>query len=195
MSRILELAAERISTRDIRTVIYSSGESHIVAEGWLTDIRLVDWYKFTGERNPAGTLHDLGIVLLIKIPSMVIEDLEVVIKTIPREDCILITDTLRPVIGMSITGGFSSKVRQTVGGVKGCTHLVHLITTMASAVMQGMFAYYSMKIPDRKKSANTRSADNMRLNLKNSCITWREDGELYKKLSSLVEKSRAESND
>ncbi len=195
MSRILELAEGIISRRDIHMAVHSAGVGHLVAEGRLTDVRLADWYKITGEKVPAGTLHDLGIALLLKIPEMVIEDIEVIVKTIPREDCALITETLKPVIGMSIAGGFSSKVRQTVGGVKGCTHLVHLLTTMAPAIMQGVFAYNSMKIPERKKSTNARSADYMRRNLKNSCLTWREEGELYQKLSALIDSTKAETED
>ena len=187
MSRLLKLAGECAHTRNIHTATYSADENHLVSEGRLTDIRLLDWYKFTGEKVDCGVLHDLRIVLLIKIPEMIIEDLEVIIETIPREDCLLMMETLKPVIGMAITGGFSAKVRGAAGGVKGCTHLVHLLTTMGPAIMQGFWTYTSGKLPEKTGSLNKKAAESMRRNLKNSCVSWREEGELYQKLSKLME--------
>lgn len=193
MSRLLKLAGEPAHKRNIEVITYSADENHIITEGSLTDVRLKDYYKFTGERVDSGTLHDLKLILLIKIPELVIEDLEVVIETVPRSDCMLISKTLDSVIGMAIRGGFSSKVREAAGGVSGCTHLVHLLTTMAPAVMQGYWAYLYQQKPDMTKVKDGKKAGVMSRGLKNSCFTWREEGEAYQKMIKLLkEKSPAE---
>lgn len=193
MSRLLKLAGEPAHSRNIEIRTYSSYEGHIITEGRLTDVRLKDYYKFTGEKVDAGTLHDLKLVLLIKIPELVIVDLDVVIETVPRNDCHLIAKSLDPVIGMAITGGFSSRVREAAGGVKGCTHLVHLLITMAPAVMQGFWAYMYQQKPDMNRIKDGKRAGAMSRGLKDSCFTWREDGEAYRKMVNLIkEKSPGE---
>jgi len=186
MSRLLKLAGEQSHKRNIEVTTYSADISHLVTEGRLTDVRLKDYYKFTGERVDGGTLHDLRLVLLVKIPELIIEDLEVIIETVPRSDCYLISKSLDPVIGLAIKGGFSAKVRELAGGVAGCTHLVHLLTTMAPAIMQGYWAYLYQQKPDISKPKDGKKAGAMSRGLKNSCFTWREDGEAYQKMITLL---------
>jgi hypothetical protein len=186
MSRLLKNAGEPAHKRNIEVTTYTSDESHLITEGRLTDVRLKDYYKFTGDKVDAGTLHDLRLILLVKIPELVIEDLEVVIETVPRSDCLLIAESLNPVIGLAIRGGFSTKVRELAGGVTGCTHLVHLLTTMAPAIMQGFWAYLYQQKPDIAKAKEGKKAGIMGRSLKDSCYTWREDGEAYQKLAALL---------
>ncbi len=193
MSRLLKKIGEPAHKRSIEVTTYTSDESHLITEGRLTDVRLKDYYKFTGDKVDAGTLHDLRLILLIKIPELIIEDLEVIIETVPRSDCLLIADSLKPVIGLAIRGGFSTKVRELAGGVSGCTHLVHLLTTMAPAIMQGFWAYLYQQKPDMKKIEEGKKSGIMSRGLKNSCFTWREEGEAYQKMINLIkEKSPGE---
>ena len=192
MSRLLKLAEDCTHTRTIGMSIYPAGGDHLIAHGKLTDIRLKDYYKFTGERLNAGTLHDLEIVLLLKIPRLIIEDLEVIIKTVPREDCNLIEKTLDPIIGMSVTGGFSSKVREVAGGITGCTHLVHLVNTMAPAIIQGLWSYVFQNKPDVSKIKSGSGTDTLSRGLKDSCLTWREEGEAWQKLSKFVKEKSSD---
>lgn len=179
MSRLMQLAGECAHTRNIDISTYAVDEYHIVSKGSLKDVRMKDYYLFTGEKKDAGKLHDLSIVLLIKIPEMKIEDLEVILDSVPRNDCRFIKKSLDPVIGMSLQGGFSSRVREVAGGSKGCTHLVNLIVTMAPAVMQGYWAYYFQRKHDAAEVIGTQKGRG----LKDSCYTWREEGEAYRRLS------------
>jgi len=193
MSRLLKLAGEPAHRRDIQVATYAVDGNHLVTEGRLTDVRLKNYYKFTGEVVDAGTLHDIRLILLLKIPELMIEDLEVILETVPRGDCQVISKSLDPLIGTTISSGFSSKVRELAGGVSGCTHLVHLMTTMAPAVMQGYWAYHYQQKPDMSKAKDGKKAGAVSRGLKNSCYTWREDGEAYQKMSRLIkEKSSAE---
>jgi hypothetical protein len=186
MSRLLKLAEDCAHRRSIEMATYPAGDNHIVTHGHLTDIRLKDYYKFTGERVDSGTLHDLEIVLLLKTPRLIIEDIEVIIKTVPRADCLLMEKSLNAIIGMAVTGGFSAKAREITGGKIGCTHLVHLVTTMAPAIMQGYWAYVFQKKPDMSKAKSGSGSDSLSRGLKDSCFAWREEGDAYQKLVKFV---------
>lgn len=175
----MKLAGECAHKRNIEISTYSADENHIVTRGTLRDVRMKDYYLFTGEKKDAGTLHDLSIVLLVKVPEMKIEDLEVILDTVPRNDCQFIRHSLDAVIGMSLKGGFSARVRDIAGGNMGCTHLVNLLVTMAPAVMQGYWAYYFQQKHDAAEVIEMQKGRG----LKDSCYTWREEGEAYRKLA------------
>jgi len=189
MSRLLKLAEDCAHRRSIEIATYPAGENYILTHGVLRDVRLKDYYKFTGERVNSGTLHDMEIVLLLKTPRLIIEDIEVVIKTVPREDCLLMEKSLEPIIGMAVTGGFSSKVREIAGGKIGCTHLVHLVTTMAPAVVQGWWAYVFQKKQEAPKPNSGNRSEALSRGLKDSCFAWREEGDAYQKLVKFLNES------
>jgi len=186
MSRLLKLAEDCAHRRSIEIATYPAGDNHIVTHGRLTDVRLKDYYKFTGERVNSGTLHDMEIIMLLKTPRLIIEDIEVLINTVPREDCLLMEKSLNPIIGMSVAGGFSSKARELVGGKIGCTHLVHLVTTMAPSIMQGWWAYVFQKKQDAPKPNSGNRAEALSNGLKDSCFAWREEGDAYQKLAKFL---------
>jgi hypothetical protein len=86
---------------------------------------------------------------------------------------------------MAITGGFSSKVREIAGGEKGCTHLLHLVITMAPAVLQGFWASRYRKKNEEESSKGASSK--MGYSLKDTCYVWREKGPAFQKLKKLIE--------
>lgn len=186
MSSLMDLAKDLVHDRVIDTRSYYVDEEHLLFSGTLRETRHYDYYKFTGERVEAGLLHGLTILLLVKVPSMVIEDIEVSMDKVPRFECREIEQCLAPVKGMAITGGFSSKVREIAAGEKGCTHLLHLIITMAPAVLQGYWASRYRKKPDEGYQGS-RSSSKMGAGLKNTCYVWRENGPAFTKLKKLIE--------
>jgi len=186
MNSLMGMAKDLIHDRVIETKTYFVDEEHLLCTGTLRETRHLDYYKFTGERVEAGLLHGLTILLLVKVPSMVIEEIEVSMDTVPRFECREIEDCLAPVKGMAITGGFSSKIRAIAGGEKGCTHLLHLIITMAPAVMQGYWASRYRKKPDLGYNASG-SSSKMGAGLMNTCYVWREHGPAFTKLKKLIE--------
>ena len=81
-------------------------------------------------------------------------------------------DCLAAIKGLTITKGFTSKVKKMAGGNKGCTHLVELILAMAPAVFQGFGAHQSQK-PSNFDSDHAQMIFQF---LVNTCRAWREDG-------------------
>ena len=183
MGRIMDKAGELYHSRSIDMKIYNVDAEQFAVTGRFLDVRQKDSLSFTDELKAAGPLHDLEVHLLIAKNDLVIRDLEVYLHTVPRPDCWSVTGCLDPVIGLSVKGGFTREVRRLTGGAGGCTHLTHLISTMASALVQGYWAIQDDEIhdPAGKKARAAGTA----VFIKDSCYTWRENGETYKKLKSL----------
>jgi hypothetical protein len=80
---------------------------------------------------------------------------------------------------MRIAPGFTSKVRNIIGGPKGCAHLSGLLMAMASAALQGLWTYRAkdrQRYTDIDKTASEYLVD--------TCWVWRQDGPLIAQLST-----------
>ena len=65
------------------------------------------------------TMHHMQVDLVVAFPSMVIESAEVVFEAHPHTTCVNIVDTYQGLVGLSITRGFTHKVRELFGGPRG----------------------------------------------------------------------------
>ena len=192
MKRIAYNETDRSHERVISISTYSPDENHIVIEGRLRELRLKDYYLFTGERKSSGLLHDLIIRMLLKNPELLIEDIEAEMAAVPREECFSIEACVEKIKGMRIEQGFTMKVRSMLSGVNGCTHMTHLLLTMAPAIMQGMWAVTAEKPPGEREDMTPDKISTVAEGLKNTCYAWREDGTAFSRLKSLIKKMSAQ---
>jgi hypothetical protein len=166
---------QEIHTRRIDITTYEGGFDSIFVEGVLTDERLVNSFRPTGERYPPGTVHHMIIRLKIQGPKLVIEDIDVEMPTVPRQECLETLESLLPIKGIPIVSGFTGRVKDLVGGTKGCAHLVALLTAMAPAAVQG--AWVAMT---RKPGDPATYLPGAVERIKNTCRVWRSDGPMMK---------------
>jgi len=165
---------QKIHTRQIDVATYKCTSDSFIVEGVLKDSRLADACGPTGKLFPPGTIHHMIIRMQVKGPDLFIEDIEVEMPTLPNEFCIETINCLEPIKGMRIVSGFTSKVKKLVGGVKGCVHLVALLTAMAPAAFQGIFSGM-----DRKY----KTPEMVSKSMENTCWVWRSGGPLMNRLS------------
>lgn len=171
---------KKVHTRKIDVSTYSYDGQRIIVEGVLKDDRFQDSHVITGEKFPSGVIHHLAIRLLVNCSNLLIEDVDVEMLSVPRDVCRETSDCLAPIRGLTITKGFTLKVKNIAGGSKGCAHLVELLQAMAPAVLQGLAAYRSQ----RPAEVNSFSEKMILKILVNTCRVWREDGpfvEAFKK--------------
>lgn len=173
-----------IHTRTIRTTTYPFDESHILSVGRLTDDRHFPSFGFTGYPHPAGPLHDLEILLLLQIPDLAIEEVEVRIRAVPRPDCETLERSLAAAAGLRIGPGFTGRVKNLAGKGAGCVHLAHLLATMAPAVLQGWWALSDREKPD-PGTARRRAASGIPY-LRDTCYTWRDGGDALRELEDIA---------
>lgn len=173
-----EQAAERkIHHRGLDITTYSAERGAVIVEGRLADTRFQSTYYLSGEMRPPGTVHDMVIRMRVAGPNLTIEDIEVAMDTVPREECREVENSLAPVKGMQIKGGFTEQVKARVGGPKGCTHLVALLLAMAPAAVQGAWAAMA-----RQPIDTSRYSDKALEILEDTCWLWRSDGPLMQEV-------------
>jgi len=171
MIKIDESRHAKIHTRQINVTTYDTDEDAIILEGTLQDKRLQTVHRATGKIVPPGTVHHMVIRMRVKRPQMIIADIDVDMPTVPHAECPETHNSLSPVVGMRISGGFSNRVKDMVGGAKGCAHLLALLVSMASAAVQGSWTALSRnpEIPPGylEKAVNA---------IVDTCRVWRKDG-------------------
>ncbi|RJP93673.1 MAG: DUF2889 domain-containing protein [Desulfobacteraceae bacterium] len=176
---------KKIHDRTIEISTYVHGSDAVAVEGRLTDNRLRQTWYLSGESRPPGIVHDMVIRMVVKGPGLRIEALDVEMLTVPKEECREIVAALQQVVGMKIRAGFTEKIKSTLGGAKGCSHLVALLLAMAPAAVQGAWAAVAQNPVDR--AAVSGAALKF---LENTCHVWRSDGPAMKGLKETLGVSR-----
>jgi radical SAM superfamily enzyme len=115
----------------------------------------------------------MTIRLLLDAASRTIEDVAVRMDAVPFAACRETVASLAAVKGLTITRGFTAKVKNLVGH-GGCTHLVELLQALAPNVILGLHARGSRRAPE----VNPEWTKKRMGHLVNSCHAWKEDGEL-----------------
>jgi hypothetical protein len=172
MQSIWKSKGKKLHTRKIEVTTYNYDGLRIIVEGLLKDDRFQEAHTITGQTLPSGVIHHMAIRLLVNCSNLLIEDIDVDMISVPRKVCRESIDCLALIKGLTITKGFTSKVKKLAGGNKGCTHLVELLLAMAPAVFQGFGAHQSQKPSD----IDPDQAKMISQFLVNTCRAWREDG-------------------
>jgi len=173
-----ESKGKKLHTRNIEITTYDYDGQRIIVEGFLKDDRFQKSQGITGETFPSGIIHHMAIRLLVNCSNLIIEDIDVDLISVPREVCRETIDCLSLIKGLTITKGFTAKVKKLAGGNKGCSHLVELILAMAPAVFQGFAAHQSQK-PTAFDSVQAKKIIQY---LTNTCHAWREDGPFFEEV-------------
>ena len=92
---------------------------------------------------------------------------------VPRNECPETLDSVKKIIGMPIVSGYSEEVRKRLGGIKGCTHMTHLIVVMGPAALHGFWTHAARN--PRPIPKTMEEVPGLRY-LVNSCKLWAEDG-------------------
>jgi len=178
MSRLKDLTENApIHKREIEIRTYSLEDEKLLIEGWLKDERFIPGYRWDGQPRPAGVVHRLCVRLLVGGRPLSILDIEAEMLDVPHELCPTTLDSVKRIIGLPIASGYSEAVHKRLGGVQGCTHLTHLITTMGPAALHGYWTQRS-----RRRRPLPRSLEELpgAGAIINSCSLWREDGPLVR---------------
>jgi len=175
MNRIKTATARKIHTRKMDMAIFSLGSGKIVVEGVLIDERRFKSHLMTGETKPPGILHHMIVRMVVAGPELVIEDIEVDMPQTPRKECQATATSLQPLIGISITAGFTNRVKTAVSGPAGCSHLVGLLLAMGSAAVQGFWSEVVRK-PYNPADYSKQAMDVVL----DTCHVWRSDGPTVK---------------
>src|SRR3990167_6011827 len=105
-------------------------------EGRITDEKTYEHAnEWRGALKPGDFVHDMSIRLTVD-GNFAIVDVEAVTDKSPYRMCGDIAPDFRKLVGLRIGGGFHRAVRERLGGVHGCTHIVELLGPVATTAFQ-----------------------------------------------------------
>ncbi len=179
----------RIHSRNISVDTYEAGEDRLLLEGTLRDDRFYPSYFYSARKFvDAGVIHLIVVRFVVTLPSLLISEAEARMEAVPNEICQEVRDTVRKLDGLRIHRGFRGEVMRRMGGKTGCLHMTNLVLAMASAAVQGQWAYYSRK----RGEAPVKSPKIDAGLLIDSCWLWREDGPYYRRILQLGKEGNEE---
>lgn len=123
---------------------------------WDIEGRMVDTkpYAFANHDRDAGfinadeALHDMSIRLTLD-DQYKIHAIEAVTDWSPFQACPRITGIFQRLVGLTIGNGWNRILKERVGGVQGCTHLLELLGPVATTAFQTIMSskpdYYGDK--------------------------------------------------
>lgn len=129
-----ELHVRRIDMRGYRR---SDGLYEI--EGRVTDRKPYDFVPGGGGRAvPANeAIHDMGVRLVFD-DEMVVREVHTFSEAYPYADCPAGGTALQSLIGLRMASGWTREVRSRLDGGRSCTHLMELLTPLATAAIQSL---------------------------------------------------------
>ena len=160
-------------------------------EGRITDEKSYEHAnEWRGPLKPGDFVHDMSIRLTVD-HKFTIVDVEAVTDKSPYRMCGDITPDFRKLIGLRIGGGFHRAVRERLGGVHGCTHIVELLGPVATTAFQTVSSGKARELNRAHRAKNgelPRPADpdappkpRRKPYVVDTCHAWASDGDVVKR--------------
>jgi hypothetical protein len=130
-------ARKLIHTRKIECKGYEREDGLWDIEAELMDTKTyVHSRRFGGsERQPGEPVHHMWLRLTIDL-DMVIHDAEAATDQGPYPYCGNITPNFKRLVGIKVGPGWRREIRERLGGIQGCTHLVELLGPVGTICFQ-----------------------------------------------------------
>ena len=145
-------------------------------EGRMTDSKTYGFpNEFRGRIEAGEPLHDMRIRLTLD-DHFVVCDIEVSTDAGPFVICPDVVPNFAAVKGLKVGSGWNKKLKELLGGTRGCTHHVEMLGAMATVAFQTMWGQLSREKKSAPESGNAR-----RPNFLDSCYALAADGEVVKK--------------
>ncbi len=141
-----ELHFRRIDMRG-----FKRGDGLFEVRAQVVDRKTEDFVPWTGQRFvPAGeAIHDLGVRLVFDAGMTVVE-VSTFTTSAPYAVCSGGGQALQSLVGLRMASGWNKEVRSRLSGARSCTHLMELLTPMATVAFQtlGFLRRQSAERPD-----------------------------------------------
>jgi hypothetical protein len=162
---------EELHCRSIKITGYMRSDGLFEVEGRLLDNKPFDFKPVSGNRVIAAgePIHHMGVRIVFD-ETMTVRDVIAVADAVPYADCRGGPATLKSLIGLSMTSGWSAETRKRLSGASSCVHLAGLMGPMAAAAFQSMTVL-------RLRQAD--SAGGHKPNV-DSCLAYSRHGELIR---------------
>lgn len=167
---------ERLHTRTVKIDGYRRADGLWDIDGWMTDVKTISFpNRDRGEIKAGEPLHGMGLRITID-DDLKIVDAVAVTDFSPFAICPNITPNFKRLIGMRIKPGFTTAVKQALGGTEGCVHLVELLGPIATTAFQTLAGQRFARMNAAPAGSSAR-----RPPMLDTCHAWASDGPLVKR--------------
>ncbi len=131
-------AREPLHRRSIEINGYRRADGLFDIEGHLVDTKPVDFKLAAGVRRAGDPIHGMWLRITVD-KALVIVDAAAAMDAMPYVDeCDKIVPAYRKLVGLAIRPGYHQRLKELLGGVRGCTHITELAGALATAAFQTM---------------------------------------------------------
>jgi len=166
----------RIHTRRYEVRAFRKSDDCLMLRGVVVDEKPVGLY-IESDPDPLW-MHHMILDLEIHFPTLVIQKASAQFNEHPHLGCTGIVDHYKKLEGMSITRGFTGKVKELFAGPRGCTHTTALLQAMAPVAVQSMWSMRVASARARGVSLESMGEGPQTASPVNTCHMWEESGEL-----------------
>lgn len=173
-----------VHVREIKTEAFLEGTDRLRLRGFLKDERP---FGLGGKGDEPETIHHLTLELLVRIPDFTILSASAEMPEAPQPECRHVLAGVKQLEGLTITAGFSKKVRALFPRVRSCPHLAALILAVAPVAMQGAFVQFIGQAGEKLLEGGPEAAALMEASFswwKNTCYVAAEDGPVVEQIKA-----------
>ena len=148
---------EELHHRDLDLRFFRRSDGLFEIEGRLIDTKTHAFRRLLAEEDapPGHHLHDITVRLVLD-SELQIHAADAEMSATPFNICPGAAAALQGLVGISIGSGWNKRVRELLGGVVSCTHIVELLGPMATTVLQGIAPLRIVSSDDPKDDAQRR---------------------------------------
>ena len=141
------LTRTRLHTRRVAYECFRRDDELFDLEGHLTDVKDHEYALLTGVRHAGDPVHDMWARVTVG-SDYLIRAIEVRTDGMPYTGaCDRIEPAYAKLVGASVLHGFRKTLHDTMGGVRGCSHVTELLSHLPTAAIQ-MFAGLRQEIEE-----------------------------------------------
>lgn len=181
----LSAAVERepIHTRTVTCRGYRRADGLWDIEGHLVDSKTYGFdSRSRGTLEPGDPVHGMWLRLTVD-DNLEVHGAEAQMDASPFPAiCPRITPVFDRLVGLKIAPGWNRQVKQMLGGVHGCTHLVELLGPIATTAFQTIFPLRERERRQRGEAAPESGGDSDGMAPVNTCHAMRSDGPVVQEL-------------
>ena len=165
---------ERVHTRQINLNGYRRDDGLIDIEGEITDVKTYSFpNRERGTIEAGEPIHHMKVRITID-HQLEIKAAEAETVSGPYQICPSATRVFDRLVGLTIGPGWRQRVRKTIGGVEGCTHITELMGPVATVAYQTL---YGEKARADRESGTSKDDEENLGSLINTCIGHAEDAD------------------
>lgn len=164
-----------VHTRTLDLHVYHREDDLFDIEGRLVDVKPITVEFHNSYRSAGEPVHDLRLRLTIN-RQLVVQSAEAKMDVGAYPYCSGVEPAFGALEGLSIGPGWNRRVRERVGGALGCTHLVEMLSQMATTALQ---AVWSVDEGDQENAEDPADRE-LRDEMIDSCYTYRSNSQFVK---------------